>query len=603
MDSSFYTDLVGTKFPFPESWPTSGLGALRRIFKRNFTETTGRKLSASLNVSSGILDQKLINESSLLSSSSGNIENGATNNLPNVSKEEIANLSPLDQEVLAILSWMEILEDGSSMFNLPLLASVDTSLPIAKRVETQNTAWPRSMLRKPAASPTPSFSGLETTNATMEDQSWRWNSFLGKDYLCEEVKQQLRTDGPVRDVFVFPPRQLSPEPPFLNIFCHRSYNLMNDFVHFTIQLQNLSRKASVDAMMDPSGLMTRATIELRSVGHPMKIWSVVKNVEQCGGILEGSLDIPVSRSYADDCRKECLRIHCEYKKEVDPAPRQLVDIRSARTRNCSNYRKVCKLWGLTADLQTNMLYYTDRASHEVVCVHPAGYTLFKFGRSGRASTSLYRPTGIAYCKEYRRLVIADKDNHRICLFTMDGQFISSFGSKGHENGKLSYPWDVAVSPDGQHIAVTDSRNKRIQLFDRFGNFLRKYSVFESNPYEYKTELDYPRGICFDDTGKNIYVSDFNLHNVLCIPLDFSHHRKMIPEGQLLRPQGVAVDWLGNLLIVDSRKHCIRHVSPRSDLISDIKRVLDKPLDFPMNVCTLAGGFVAVLDGTGKIHIF
>ncbi|CAL8077378.1 unnamed protein product [Orchesella dallaii] len=267
-------------------------------------------------------------------------------------------------------------------------------------------------------------------------------------------------------------------------------------------------------------------------------------------------------------------------------------------------RNKSKLWGLNADLQTNNIFYTDREAHDVVCVHPAGHTLFKFSqRSSSSKRLLRRPTGIAYDSEHKRLVIADKDNHRICFFTLDGQFISSFGSWGHANGELQYPWDVSVSPNGQHIAVTDSRKKRIQLFDRFGNFLNKYTIFEKNPFEYKNELDLPRGISFDETGSNLYVTDFNVNNVIHIPLDFSFHRKMVPAGKLWRPQGIAVDWLGNVLIVDTRNHCVRQVTSQGDLVSNITCTPDPSLNFPVNVTTLAGGFAAVLDGMGKIYIF
>ncbi|CAL8076675.1 unnamed protein product [Orchesella dallaii] len=43
---------------------------------------------------------------------------------------------------------------------------------------------------------------------------------------------------------------------------------------------------------------------------------------------------------------------------------------------------------------SEQLFYTDREAHEVVCVHPAGHTLFKFSSSSKEL--LRRPTGIAY---------------------------------------------------------------------------------------------------------------------------------------------------------------------------------------------------------------
>lgn len=56
-----------------------------------------------------------------------------------------------------------------------------------------------------------------------------------------------------------------------------------------------------------------------------------------------------------------------------------------------------------------------------------------------------------------------------------------------------------MSPTG-NIVVSDSKNKRIQYFDSVGNYLTKYTVFEVNPFEFKNQFDYPRGVCFDSTG-------------------------------------------------------------------------------------------------------
>lgn len=72
---------------------------------------------------------------------------------------------------------------------------------------------------------------------------------------------------------------------------------------------------------------------------------------------------------------------------------------------------------------------------------------------------------------------------------------------GHSPGEFNYPWDIDISPNGDMIAVSDSRNHRVQIFDRFGNYLKKFTVFEQDPFEYKSKFDYPRGICFDRDGK------------------------------------------------------------------------------------------------------
>jgi DNA-binding beta-propeller fold protein YncE len=83
---------------------------------------------------------------------------------------------------------------------------------------------------------------------------------------------------------------------------------------------------------------------------------------------------------------------------------------------------------------------------------------------------------------------------------LDGQYISSFGGRGHRHGEFNYPWDVDVAANG-NMVIADSKNHRTQLFDGFGNFLKNFSVFETNPFEYKGRFDYPRGVSFDRDGE------------------------------------------------------------------------------------------------------
>ncbi|CAL8102380.1 unnamed protein product [Orchesella dallaii] len=420
------------------------------------------------------------------------------------------------------------------------------------------------------------------------------------------------------------------DPLFLNVFCDQPFYFVNSLVTFTIGVQNLPMDAKMDSesfqvtVTSPNGKREQCLLELGErdiIGTSFNgsFWSandaglyeinISITIQPANDreILRGSLSIPVSRQYDEDSKNEFARIYCEYKTldQRTRYTRRSSIVHRVASNNHGNWqqRNQCKLWGITSDLRTNNIYYTDRNSHTVVCASLEGHTLLKFGEFGNEPGKLFRPTGIAYDDEHGRLLVVDKDNHRVCFYSMNGQYISSFGMNGHENGAFNYPWDVDVSRNGQHIAVSDSRNKRVQLFDRFGNFLNKYSVFERNPFEYKDQLEYPRGITFDETGNNIYVTDFNVHNVIKVPLDCSHHHKMIPDGKLCRPQGITVDGIGNLLIADTNNHYVRHVTPKSDLISNISNVHKCSIEFPMNVTTVAGRYVAALHGNGKISIF
>jgi len=91
-----------------------------------------------------------------------------------------------------------------------------------------------------------------------------------------------------------------------------------------------------------------------------------------------------------------------------------------------------------------------------------------------------------------------------------------FGKLGYFDGDFSYPWGIAVSPDGELVVVADSKNHRIQMFNAAGAFLRRFSVFESNPYEFRNLFDQPRGVCFDRSGKTLFPFKLNLFRLLVI---------------------------------------------------------------------------------------
>lgn len=148
----------------------------------------------------------------------------------------------------------------------------------------------------------------------------------------------------------------------------------------------------------------------------------------------------------------------------------------------------------------------------------------------------FHPTGIALDSNAQRVFVTDKGNHIVVIFTTTGEFISYFGSQGYYNGQFLYPWGVAVSPKGDFVVVADSKNHRIQLFTSDGRFLRKYSVFETNPYGFRREFDQPRGICFSADGRFIIITKSWLMFTILSALNSrnSHNRYRLQHCQFLQ---------------------------------------------------------------------
>ncbi|CAG7838060.1 unnamed protein product [Allacma fusca] len=310
------------------------------------------------------------------------------------------------------------------------------------------------------------------------------------------------------------------------------------------------------------------------------------------------------------CHVKLFQSHCS---DPDPLVMQIdrkygvskpittVDIEIPETN--TDKLEMRKPWGICSNRKTEQIFVADRELHEILVYGPTGDFEFRFGGLGQAEGKFFRPTALAYDDTHDRILVADKDNHRIQIFTPQGKFLKSFGRKGSYTGQFFFPWGIDVSRDGKYIAVADSRNHRIQLFDKDGKFLRKYSTFERKSAAYKKEFDYPRGVSFDLKGENLFVTDFNLHSLFKLPLDLSSCKKILTSDHLRRPQGIAVNDAGNILLCDSKNNSIKVISESGKILQEFYQ-LGKvaPMEVPLDIEVMAGGYIALLDLNGWFTI-
>jgi len=259
-----------------------------------------------------------------------------------------------------------------------------------------------------------------------------------------------------------------------------------------------------------------------------------------------------------------------------------------------------KMWGICCNTRTNEVIVPDREQHEILVYGPDGSLKGKVGRSGPKSGSgpgqFFRPVAVAYNEVLDRIYVSDKDNHRIQIFTGQGKFLKSFGRKGKYPGQLCFPWGIAVSRDGSFVAVADSRNHRIQIFDKDG-FLVK--VFNGD-----SEYQYPRGVCFNEDGTLLYLTDFKLHRVY--ELDLYSGAYQLLFWNLNRPSGISVDPAGNIIVCDTRRSSLRIIPKNArhgQGVREIKFTGRRQIESPLDVICMPNGFVGLLDRNGRITIF
>jgi len=188
-------------------------------------------------------------------------------------------------------------------------------------------------------------------------------------------------------------------------------------------------------------------------------------------------------------------------------------------------------------------------------------------------------------------------------------FERQWGGSGSGDGQFSSPQGLAINSSGS-IFVADRSNHRIQKFDNNGTFLSKkgeYPQISSPTYiafasGYLYILDYryesfpaPGGI----TGAIGYprIQKFGPDPTGSDPFGYSlvaQGEIRVEEGEMLQPEGLAVDSSGNIYISDSGNKCIKKYRfSVSGLLTFIKKW--GSFGYPKGIAVDSGGNVYVAD--------
>ena len=132
----------------------------------------------------------------------------------------------------------------------------------------------------------------------------------------------------------------------------------------------------------------------------------------------------------------------------------------------------------------------------------------------------------------------------------------SFESMTGANGIFTQPNGIAISSTGD-IAVSDTQKHCVHLLNSSG--MSRMDLGGE-------ELNYPVGVAFDITEKNVIVADRDNHRVLVYSTKTGKlvrkiGRKGSGEGQFDGPSGVCVDGEGRILVADWNNHRIQVFSP------------------------------------------
>jgi hypothetical protein len=206
-----------------------------------------------------------------------------------------------------------------------------------------------------------------------------------------------------------------------------------------------------------------------------------------------------------------------------------------------------------------------------------------YGLSEEDDQLLNRPHGIC-ANNKGDVYVADTGNHRIVrLFNPDDelQFVTAIGTKGIQDGQFLSPHQVALDNMG-NIFVSDSGNHRIQVFDNKNNF--KFAFNGDN------FLVSPTGLAVTDSlekhartkKKLLIVADSSASRLNKFDLQ-GKLKKSVSMAQFGFPEVkleyICIDYYNQILITDSKNHCIHKFTHNLDYVTSFGREGDDDFEF------------------------
>jgi len=289
----------------------------------------------------------------------------------------------------------------------------------------------------------------------------------------------------------------------------------------------------------------------------------------------------------------------------------------------------------------NNIYIASTMRNKVIKVDPSGSSTTiagigsrEFsGDGGRATEAGMDFTGITLDAE-GNLFIADTWNHRVRRVDRSTGIIVTVAGNGEDgfsgdfgpavDASLSRPDRIAIDGDG-NLFIADTGNNRVRRVDSStgvittvaGNGNKGFHMVDGRVATLAS-LDGPTGLVVDPNGNLFFADTFNNRilrvdgaaGIISIVAGngeraFSGDGGKGTEASLNRPQGVAVDAVGNMYIADTDNHRVRHLNSVTGTIETIAGNGENSFSGdggPATTATLSNPRGVAVDGQGNVFV-
>ncbi|KAI6645788.1 hypothetical protein LOD99_13051 [Oopsacas minuta] len=249
------------------------------------------------------------------------------------------------------------------------------------------------------------------------------------------------------------------------------------------------------------------------------------------------------------------------------------------------------LRGIAVDFQ-NRIFVVDCGNKRVQVFDENTKFLFEFGSLGSGDGEFLFPFGIAV--NGYTVYVTDSERHNIQAFNLSGIFLYKTGVKGGGSLQFNVPCGLAVSTDGK-VFIADSVNNRIQVFTSKLKYKSRFG---------HKELRQPCDVCFSHKEEVIVLDHGTLASIHVYKQNGIRIRSFFRKSNLCFLLSTSSNC--NMLASDCENHSIKFMSPKGELLHSIGTKGSNPNQFirPQGIAMDYNGRLLVCDSiNNRIQIF